>query len=45
LNELKTELASLRVNKVTGGNASKLTKMYVAFASDRTPYFGDIGRI
>ena len=29
LNELKTELASLRVNKVTGGNASKLTKMYV----------------
>ena len=30
LKELKTELASLRVNKVTGGNASKLTKMYVA---------------
>jgi hypothetical protein len=29
LNELKTELASLRVAKIAGGSASKLTKMYV----------------
>ena len=27
LNELKTELASLRVQKIAGGSASKLTKM------------------
>jgi ribosomal protein L29 len=27
LNELKTELASLRVAQVTGGNGAKLTKM------------------
>jgi len=30
LNELKTELASLRVQKIAGGSASKLTKMCVA---------------
>ena len=29
LNELKTELASLRVQKIAGGSASKLTKMCV----------------
>lgn len=29
LDELKTELAQLRVAKVTGGAASKLAKMYV----------------
>jgi ribosomal protein L29 len=29
LNELKTELASLRVAKITGGSGSKLTKMCV----------------
>lgn len=29
LNELKTELASLRVQKIAGGSASKLGKMYV----------------
>jgi hypothetical protein len=29
LNELKTELASLRVQKIAGGSASKLTKMWV----------------
>lgn len=29
LEELKTELVSLRVQKVTGGNASKLAKMWV----------------
>lgn len=29
LNELKTELASLRVAKIAGGSASKLGKMYV----------------
>ena len=28
LEELKTELAALRVAKVTGGAASKLSKMY-----------------
>ncbi len=27
LNDLKTELASLRVQKISGGSASKLTKM------------------
>ena len=27
LTELKTELASLRVQKIAGGSASKLTKM------------------
>lgn len=27
LEELKTELSQLRVQKITGGNASKLTKM------------------
>jgi ribosomal protein L29 len=30
LEELKTELAALRVAKVTGGAASKLSKMYAA---------------
>ena len=29
LDELKTELSQLRVHKVTGGGASKLSKMYV----------------
>ena len=29
LTELKTELASLRVQKIAGGSASKLTKMWV----------------
>lgn len=29
LEELKTELTNLRVAKVTGGAASKLSKMYV----------------
>lgn len=29
LNELKTELLSLRVQKILGGSASKLTRMYV----------------
>ena len=33
LEELKTELAALRVAKVTGGAASKLSKMYAAAAS------------
>lgn len=27
LDELKTELVGLRVQKITGGNASKLTRM------------------
>lgn len=27
LDELKTELSQLRVQKITGGNASKLTRM------------------
>lgn len=27
LDELKTELVALRVQKITGGNASKLTRM------------------
>ena len=31
LDELKTELSSLRVAKVTGGAASKLSKMLVLF--------------
>ena len=31
LSELKTELASLRVQKIAGGSASKLTKMWVLF--------------
>ena len=30
LEELKTELSQLRVHKVTGGTASKLSKMYVS---------------
>lgn len=29
LDELKSELSQLRVQKITGGAASKLTKMYV----------------
>ena len=29
LDELKNELSQLRVHKVTGGTASKLSKMYV----------------
>ena len=29
LEELKTELASLRVQKIAGGSASKLTRMFV----------------
>ncbi|KAK4335396.1 60S ribosomal protein L35-A [Rhodotorula toruloides] len=33
LEELKTELVSLRVQKVTGGNASKLAKMWVSKGS------------
>ena len=33
LEELKTELAALRVAKVTGGAASKLSKMYAAPAA------------
>jgi hypothetical protein len=33
LNELKTELASLRVQKIAGGSASKVTKMCVGFLS------------
>ena len=33
LEELKTELAALRVAKVTGGAASKLSKMYAATAA------------
>lgn len=33
LNELKTELASLRVQKIAGGSASKLTKMCVVVES------------
>lgn len=33
LNELKTELASLRVQKIAGGSASKVTKMCVGFIS------------
>ena len=33
LEELKTELAALRVAKVTGGAASKLSKMYAAPAT------------
>ena len=33
LEELKTELAALRVAKVTGGAASKLSKMYAAALS------------
>jgi ribosomal protein L29 len=32
LEELKTELAQLRVAKVTGGAASKLSKMFAAAA-------------
>ena len=32
LEELKTELQQLRVAKVTGGAASKLSKMYVTYA-------------
>ena len=32
LNELKTELASLRVQKIAGGSASKLTKMCVVLS-------------
>lgn len=35
LNELKTELASLRVQKIAGGSASKLGKMYVVFGLGR----------
>ena len=31
LDELRQELASLRVAKVTGGAASKLSKMYVFY--------------
>jgi len=30
LNELKNELLSLRVQKILGGSASKLTRMYVS---------------
>jgi large subunit ribosomal protein L35e len=30
LNGLKTELGHLRVQKIAGGSASKLTKMFVA---------------
>jgi len=30
LEELKQELASLRVQKVAGGSASKLTRMYTS---------------
>lgn len=33
LDEMKSELASLRVAKVTGGAASKLSKMYAAALS------------
>jgi len=31
LEELKLELVNLRVQKISGGAASKLTKMYVCF--------------
>lgn len=31
LDELKTELGQLRVQKIAGGSASKLTRMYVLF--------------
>lgn len=31
LGELKTELASLRVQKIAGGNAAKLNKMWVSW--------------
>ena len=31
LTELKGELLALRVQKIAGGSASKLTKMYVTF--------------
>ena len=37
LEELKTELAALRVAKVTGGAASKLSKMCAASRVQRTP--------
>ena len=38
LEELKTELAALRVAKVTGGAASKLSKMCAAARTQRTPH-------
>jgi ribosomal protein L29 len=41
LNELKTELASLRVQKIAGGSASKLTKMCVEFSFGRHCYGRD----
>ena len=45
LNELKTELASLRVQKIAGGSASKLTKMCVDVPSfwDRDGVIGGAG--
>lgn len=39
LDDLKNELSQLRVAKVTGGAASKLSKMYVLSASDHTDTF------
>jgi len=42
LDEMKSELASLRVAKVTGGAASKLSKMY-AVASAQTSVISMIG--
>lgn len=36
LDDLKNELSQLRVAKVTGGAASKLSKMYVQYANNLT---------
>lgn len=37
LDDLKNELSQLRVAKVTGGAASKLSKMYVLYEHDFRP--------
>lgn len=37
LDELKTELGQLRVQKIAGGAASKLTKMYDPFDTSHVP--------
>ena len=39
LDDLKNELSQLRVAKVTGGAASKLSKMYVLCENDLRPSF------
>lgn len=39
LDDLKNELSQLRVAKVTGGAASKLSKMYVQDERDSTVHF------